>query len=500
MIALGKRWWKRNRLGYGRLLLRVIELHGLYRAAILRMLFPALCAALAVGAYSGEEAPRGMSYLDNGTIKIGANLDLGGAITYLAVSANGQNLINSYDWGRQIQMSHYSGPVPFVKDGKQPKKEWEGLGWNPIQSGDCFGHRSRVLEHHNDKKTIYVKSVPMQWPLENVPGECTFEWWIALDGAAAKVRSRVSNQRPDKEFYSARGQELPAVYTNGPWYRLVTYMGDRPYEDQPVTVLTRKGDGAGWPWLRFQANERWAALLDEKDWGLGIFHPDALHYAGGFAGPDSGKGNGGEKNAQTGYVSPIHNEILDHDIVYENRFDLVVGTLREIRSYAYAQPRPEKAPRFRFDKDRCHWRYENAKDGGFPVRDALQIDVAAAGAALVSPDLFWQAADAPVLYVEAAFTGGVSSASAAFAHFGEDDRKAWDQWGPKTRKPYVWPEALSFPVTGDGKMRIYEVKLSARPDYRGAMRALRLNFPASKEPCNLRYIGFIKPIDEPAKP
>jgi hypothetical protein len=26
-------------------------------------------------------------------------------------------MINSYDWGRQIQMSFYSGPVPYVPEG-----------------------------------------------------------------------------------------------------------------------------------------------------------------------------------------------------------------------------------------------------------------------------------------------------------------------------------------------------------------------------------------------
>ena len=68
-----------------------------------------------------------MSYLDNGVIRLGVNLELGGAITYLSKSKSDTNLINSYDWGRQIQMSQYSGPVPFTPHGKQPKKEWAGL-------------------------------------------------------------------------------------------------------------------------------------------------------------------------------------------------------------------------------------------------------------------------------------------------------------------------------------------------------------------------------------
>jgi hypothetical protein len=136
-----------------------------------------------------------VGYLDNGQIRIGVNLALGGAITYLSKSGSDANLINSFDWGRQIQMSHYSGPVPFAPNGKQPNKTWARLGWNPIQSGDCFGNRSRILNYQNDGKTIYVRCVPMQWPLNNEPGECTFECWIRLDGATAHVRSRINNHR-----------------------------------------------------------------------------------------------------------------------------------------------------------------------------------------------------------------------------------------------------------------------------------------------------------------
>src|SRR5690606_26408957 len=58
-----------------------------------------------------------MTYLENEFIKIGANLDLGGAITYLSDPNKEENLVNNSDWGRQIQMSFYSGPNPFEPNG-----------------------------------------------------------------------------------------------------------------------------------------------------------------------------------------------------------------------------------------------------------------------------------------------------------------------------------------------------------------------------------------------
>jgi hypothetical protein len=152
-----------------------------------------------------------MSFLDNGVVRIGADLALGGAITWLSHRERPDNLINSYDLGRQIQMSHYSGPVPFQPPGTILRPEWRDIGWNPIQTGDVFGHASRVLDHRNDGRELYVKCVPMHWPLDNVPGECVFESWITLAGSEVHLRFRATNARPDMTRYPARHQELPAV-------------------------------------------------------------------------------------------------------------------------------------------------------------------------------------------------------------------------------------------------------------------------------------------------
>src|SRR5688572_33341681 len=124
----------------------------------------ALLLSLAIGLVIAAEPPRPeprMSFLDNGTVRIGADLALGGAITWLSHHERPDNLINSHDLGRQIQMSHYSGPVPFQPEGAVLKPEWRTIGWNPIQTGDVFGHPSRVLEHRTAGRELYVQCVPM---------------------------------------------------------------------------------------------------------------------------------------------------------------------------------------------------------------------------------------------------------------------------------------------------------------------------------------------------
>ena len=215
-----------------------------------------LSFALAAGVLSTVQAeptrdsiePK-MSWLDNGTIRLGVDLAIGGAITYLAESNQGRNMINSHDWGRQVQMSFYSGPNPFVPDGAEVRPAWKQLGWNPIQSGDCFDYPSETIAHENDGKSIYVKCIPKHWPLKNVPGQCEFECWFRLEGNTVVARSKLTNHRDDETQYRARNQELPAVYSNGPWYKLVTYLGDQPFTGAALTVLVDKNDGKGWPWV-----------------------------------------------------------------------------------------------------------------------------------------------------------------------------------------------------------------------------------------------------------
>ena len=108
-----------------------------------------------------------MSWLANDLVRVGVDLNRGGAITYLAREGGG-NLINNFDFGRQVQLSFYSGPVPFAVGENRPAKHWEHIGWNPVQTGDDFKHASRVLDHRNDGRTIYVKCAPMQWPLNSL--------------------------------------------------------------------------------------------------------------------------------------------------------------------------------------------------------------------------------------------------------------------------------------------------------------------------------------------
>jgi len=423
-----------------------------------------------------------MSYLDNGTIRIGVNLNAGGAIAYLSKSGDSTNLVNNWDWGRQIQMSHYSGPVPFAPDGKQPFPQWAGLGWNPVQAGDHFRNPSKVLDHRNEGKTLYVKCIPMQYALDNVPAECVFECWITLQGNTAEVRSRMTVDRPDKTQYPARGQELPAIYTIGTLYRLMTYTGDKPFTGDALTRIEKSEEEkrkGGWPWVRYRATENWAALVNDQDWGVGIWEPGCTSFVGGFAGKP---GKGGTNDDPTGYISPMLDEIIDHNIAYEYRYVLIVGSLDEIRKHVYEHARRPVPPTYKFEKDRQHWHYRNAVDTGWPIRGELNVLLDKPDPQLIGPSGFWLAKDAPKLRIEAAFKTGQGQATVFWKRF-DDDR-------------FTGAKSLTFQIRPDGEYHVYEIDLSASPEYRGAITGLRLD-PAEAgnkgDWVKIRSIAFDKP-------
>lgn len=400
-----------------------------------------------------------MEYIDNGMVKLGVDLGVGGAITYIADSQAGKNIVNNYDWGRQIQMSFFGYPVPYSEDGKEPAEHWEHIGWNPIQAGDDYGNGSEVVDFQKSETNLYVKCIPMQWPLDNVPGECTYECWIELKDNTAQVRARLNNARSDTTQYPARHQELPAVYSNGEWYKLMTYRGDKPFTGDAVERIEKKPAGSEFPWDYWLATENWAALVDTNDWGLGIYKPENYFFIGGFAGQE---GEGGTYDTPTGYIAPLQNEILDHDIVYEYTYTLILGDLTEIRDYAVTHGQGMGLPDWHFEKDRQNWRYNGDSDAGWPINDHIELDLGTSGFTAISPPRIWQAEDAPILYIHAAFDTSRTQS-----------RVRWSKYEVGSYDPSFPDEnRAEFDIIGDGQFRTYAIDLASVESYSGAMSYL----------------------------
>ncbi len=394
-----------------------------------------------------------MAFLDNGVVRVGMDLALGGVITFLSSREHPGNLINSADLGRQIQMSHYSGPNPFTVPGKQPHPNWVRIGWNPIQTGDVYMNPSKVLEHRNDGRELYVKCIPMQWPLDNVPGECVFETWTSLDGPVIHMRFRCTNHRTDHTNYPPSAQELPAVYTISKLHRLMSYTGDQPFTEGTLTHV-RNDWRRDWPWTRFIATERWAALVNDDDWGLGVFKDDGGEFHGGIHGDAR---SDDPKHGSTAYVAPIHRENFDHNIVYEHRTVLMVGGLGELRRRFNALA-TKALPVWQFDKDRQHWSLERATDQGFPPRSEWRIRFGAEKPRLDGPPQCWRAEKASALELVVAYEGKTT--------------KARFLWKTHDHDRYDEKRSIAFDLTPSPGFRTIRLDLSASPEYRGLITGL----------------------------
>jgi hypothetical protein len=295
----------------------------------------------------------------------------------------------------------------------------------------------------------------MQWPLDDVPAECTFESWLELDGPVVHARCRLVNARRDQTLYPPRSQELPAVYTNGPWHRIISYTGAKPFTNDPVTQLEAQPPPH---WSGWDATENWSALVDDAGWGLGVWNPGCVRFVGGFNGQ---AGSSGPKDSPCGYLAPVRLEMLDHHIIHEYHYDLVLGTVEEIRAHAYRQLR-SAFPVWRFADDRQGWHYERAIDTGWPIHNALAVQLTQDDPAMLSPRFVMNAEAGPVLVVEAAFENVTAPRPQVF-------------WSSLEQAGFDQARSMRFEGNPDGAFHEYRVRLAASPAYRGAISQLRFD-------------------------
>ena len=420
-----------------------------------------------------------MKYLDNGTIKIGVDLNLGGSITCLmSDTGNTMNLVNSADTGREIQQSYYSDSTVDT--------------WNPVQAGDRYGNHSTVLNWNNSGSELYVKTRPLLWLSNNVPAECIMENWITVSDNVATVRNRLTNLRtngPETLTALTMFQELPAVYTVGTLSHLKTYTGIHPFTGGDATEITT-GDPTGWKTWR--ATENWAAYVNDSNYGLGVYHPGVGLMQGGFAGT---RDVGGPTDTNTGYISPLRRETLDHNIIYDYSYQLIVGSLDNVRSYVNAN-QPDTRPDYHFTGDRQGWTYEDsASDTGFPIGDHLHVEMAAGPDPLMmGPICAFQASDVQKLYVRAAYH--LTNPTPDQLR-GEIYWETNNGWGDST-EVFSATQRCGFDIIPDGQYHTYELDLASVETWSGLITALRFDPAMGANAGDYVDVQFISCIPEPS--
>lgn len=215
---------------------------------------------------------KGTVYLDNGMVKVGVNLDWGGAISEIIYQ--GKNFVNKHDTGRLIQVALFDTQDPSeIYDSTD--LTWSTWGYNPTQAGDKYNHSSSILSYAISEDSIYTKTCPLEFnpddkgggPTNGVPSDVYVEQWVSLNGPIIQVDYSVTNY--GTKNHKGRRQSIPTFILAQHLDRLITYDGTSPWSgDNTAEKSVPAGINTG---LVFRPTEYWAALVDDTDIGLTVY-------------------------------------------------------------------------------------------------------------------------------------------------------------------------------------------------------------------------------------
>lgn len=264
-------------------------------------------------------------YIDNGEMRVGTTLGMGGAINYIAslrsdvveyidqqgntcigcptnmdevdIVSQEVNLVNIYDLGREIQQSLYWSLGE--ENAYQPTSEQKYPGtlcYNPIQCGSAGSVGPQIVDYYCTQTEIYVKSYGQDWFVVNQVDPTYFETWFSFDESGALiVRNRITNfgQFVGTELLPISSQETPAFYSVYPLDHFYaetiegTIFDDGLCAQNGGSCKTKLSDVVSGRYYydlpQNQLCNSWAAFVTQEQFGLGIYNPYAsnlLVYSG----------------------------------------------------------------------------------------------------------------------------------------------------------------------------------------------------------------------------
>ena len=293
-------------------------------------------------------------FIQNDKLKAGANLDWGGALSYLedldsgveVVNSNGRivvdsragektggkvlsrnvNLINCHDTGRLVQQSYYgSSDSAGYEAGEYMGNRW---AYNPVQGGNQFNGKSKIVDVRLTDTALTVKARPMDWALDDAHITPSYmEATYTLDGGVLKTVCRFV----DFSGYDrcVKTQELPAFYCAEP-------LNDFIYPDETGNLVSVP-DLIFWPdagYPNFKTSENWAAFTagGTDGFGIGLFTPHHGTFLAGVA--DRGGCRTADPAAEgpTSYIACVDTFEFASFRPFEYEFYLATGDANEIRS------------------------------------------------------------------------------------------------------------------------------------------------------------------------
>src|SRR5207247_1649364 len=188
---------------------------------------------------------------------------------------------------------------------------------------------------------------------------------------------------------------------------------------------------------------------------------------GAYNNPPSNPCTGGQKDNNTAYLAPTHSEVLDYNIVYEYDFNLIVGTLTDIRNWVYthhSDPRPD----YSFGTSRRHWYgYGNYGDAG-PPAGFLRQYLNGPDPTLIGPYTAFPASTCPKIYFAARYVMSSPPADPVAQLF-------WQTNSTDFLGDFSETRSQTVTVIPDGRWRIYSFNVGADAAWSGLISQLRLD-------------------------
>jgi len=272
-----------------------------------------------------EIGMRDKTYINNGQIQVGVDLQRGGCIFNIAESSRKTNLINHHDTGRYLQQSYF---------GDLDGSWYEILSWryNPIQGGSFVSSTvGKVVSFKKEGNTMTIENIPVHWAKGTLMEECLMKEVITLDGNIIKLQFSIK-YNGDHQHEVVR-QEMPSFYPNFEYSKLVWYDGNKPWtggvlkkiEVESMTTIEGLNKFI-WPegWT-----EKWAAYVDETGWGIGLYSPQSTYCTYYRYGDGSETGS---SSLSTSYFAPVAELSLTPGKELSYVAYVTMGTPDEIRA------------------------------------------------------------------------------------------------------------------------------------------------------------------------
>lgn len=266
-----------------------------------------------------ETGMESATYITNGKVQIGVDLERGGAIFHFSEAKTKRNLLNHNDEGRFVQQSYY---------GDADGSKWNGnaWNWNPVQGGSWEGKKATVSYKNVTDTKITVNTIPMHWASGESLSDCLMREEITLEGDCAHII--YTFKYSGSKSHKARHQEMPAVFCDYDLGTLVCYTGKKPWTEDALTRIVPKNlsDGATNQYL--DRTEEWSAYVDDSDWGIGVYTPGTkqiTYYT-------FGHGPGGAAKSSCSYFSPIRTLAITKNLELTYEVWLTIGKTDEIRA------------------------------------------------------------------------------------------------------------------------------------------------------------------------